>query len=145
MVLNGLTHHRTMSNEHDAAIELHYKSYLSSNRYYQHYYKDYYSKMNLKTLVLIASTLSLTEAFSPSIPSRASNKSSSTRLHIFGDALKNAFGNDDALGKAQNAGLTNVTPSVKELASVFLLVEVMGRNLVFSFRQVWQYIMFQKD
>lgn len=95
-------------------LKLHYKScYLSSNRYYQHYYKDYYSKMNLKTLVLIASTLALTEAFSPSIHnSRASSKSSSTRLHIFGDALKNAFGNDDALGKAQNAGLTNVSTSI---------------------------------
>ena len=100
-----------MSNEHDT-IELHKSCYLSSNRYYQHYYKDNYSKMNLKTLVLIASTLSLTEAFSPSIHSRASSKASSTRLHIFGDALKNAFGNDDALGKAQNAGLTNVSTSI---------------------------------
>lgn len=33
----------------------------------------------------------------------------STRLHIFGDALKKAFGNDESLGKAQNAGLTNVS------------------------------------
>jgi hypothetical protein len=33
-------------------------------------------------------------------------------LNIFGDALKNAFGNDESLGKAQNAGLTNVSECV---------------------------------
>ena len=66
--------------------------------------------MNLKTLVIIASTLSLTEAFSPSIHTSSSTKApSTTQLYIFGDALKNAFGNDDSLGKAQNAGLTNVS------------------------------------
>ena len=71
--------------------------------------------MNLKTLVIIAATLSLTEAFTPSIHNRASQSSSSTRLNFFGDALKNAFGNDDSLGKAQNAGLTNVSTSVSSI------------------------------
>jgi hypothetical protein len=37
------------------------------------------------------------------------SEETSTRLHIFGDALKKAFGNDESLGKAQNAGLTNVS------------------------------------
>jgi len=31
----------------------------------------------------------------------------STTLNFFGDAMKNAFGNDDSLGKDKNAGLTN--------------------------------------
>lgn len=48
--------------------------------------------------------LASTEAFTV----KSSNAvRSSTSLNMFGNALKNAFGNDDDLGKAQNAGLTN--------------------------------------
>ena len=32
----------------------------------------------------------------------------STELHMFGDAFKKAFSNDDKLGKPKNAGLKNV-------------------------------------
>jgi|AntRauTorckE5430_2_1112549.scaffolds.fasta_scaffold01585_7 hypothetical protein len=38
-----------------------------------------------------------------------SASTTSTSLNFFGDAMKNAFGNDDSLGKANNAGLTNVS------------------------------------
>jgi ferredoxin len=37
----------------------------------------------------------------------ASSARASTSLNIFGNALKNAFGNDEDLGKVQNAGLSN--------------------------------------
>lgn len=66
------------------------------------------------TLVVLLFVSSQTSAFtfvsSPSpkqVVLSNSSSTSSTRLNIFGDALKNAFGNDESLGKAQNAGLTN--------------------------------------
>mmetsp|Transcript_10091 Transcript_10091/g.15116 ORF Transcript_10091/g.15116 Transcript_10091/m.15116 type:complete len:141 (+) Transcript_10091:82-504(+) len=57
-------------------------------------------------ILLVAST---SNAFSVAPPSsqRITSQSSSTQLHIFGDALKGAFSNDESLGKAQNAGLKN--------------------------------------
>lgn len=52
--------------------------------------------------VLLLSSQSV-QAFVPSKPARGT---SSTSLNIFG-GLKNAFANDDSLGKAKDAGLTS--------------------------------------
>lgn len=59
---------------------------------------------------LVLTLLVSSNAFSVLPSNRHSSiatSTSSTQLHIFGDALKGAFSNDDALGKAQNAGLKN--------------------------------------
>ena len=54
---------------------------------------------------------SSSDAFSvlPSSSSHSAAISTPTSLNMFGDALKGAFGNDDSLGKAKDAGLSNVS------------------------------------
>eukprot|EP00568_Trieres_chinensis_P009366 CAMPEP_0183294978 /NCGR_PEP_ID=MMETSP0160_2-20130417/3093_1 /TAXON_ID=2839 ORGANISM="Odontella Sinensis, Strain Grunow 1884" /NCGR_SAMPLE_ID=MMETSP0160_2 /ASSEMBLY_ACC=CAM_ASM_000250 /LENGTH=144 /DNA_ID=CAMNT_0025456375 /DNA_START=145 /DNA_END=579 /DNA_ORIENTATION=- len=52
-----------------------------------------------------------------SFRSKTAPRDSSTRINIFGDALKGAFSNDDALGARQNAGLKN-GPNVNENVSI---------------------------
>ena len=70
-------------------------------------------------LLLIASG----SAFSVSpIPSTAPQQSS-TSLNFFGDALKGAFSNDDSLGKAQNAGLKNVSDSTHYSMTLFQIYQ----------------------
>ncbi len=60
----------------------------------------------LVSLVSFVLFVASSEAFSV-LPSNQASRAS-TSLNIFGDALKNAFGNDDSLGKVQNAGLSGV-------------------------------------
>jgi len=64
--------------------------------------------MSLRSITLAAFVFScaLTDAFTV-LPSNVAH--TSTSLNMFGDALKGAFGNDDSLGKAQDAGLKNVS------------------------------------
>ena len=55
---------------------------------------------------------------------------SSTRLNIFGDMMKNAFSNDDSLGKAENAGLKGVSTingSKRNIASVRIVFNSVRR------------------
>ena len=67
-------------------------------------------------MVLQMMLVSYSNAFSivpsSSVPVRITATSSSTQLHIFGDALKGAFANDDSLGAVKNAGLKNVRHTV---------------------------------
>ena len=72
--------------------------------------------MMRSTVCLILAVFAVsTEAFhvAPVNPSRQS----STSLNIFGDALKGAFSNDDTLGKAKSAGLSN-GPDVNDQVTV---------------------------
>jgi ferredoxin len=50
---------------------------------------------------------------------------------MFGNALKNAFGNDDDLGKAQNAGLTNV--SLRFHGGNELMTQVLDKHQAHSY------------
>ncbi len=45
---------------------------------------------------------------------------STTQLHIFGNALKGAFSNDDSLGQAKSAGLSNVSNVI--LIKLFIIL-----------------------
>lgn len=54
-------------------------------------------------LVVLSST---TDAFVPATATSHATTTSSTSLNIFG-GLKGAFANDDSLGQAKNAGLSN--------------------------------------
>jgi hypothetical protein len=56
-------------------------------------------------LLLAAALAASSEAFTVG-PRSVSQTTSSTSLNIFGNAFKDAFGNDDKLGKAKNAGLS---------------------------------------
>jgi hypothetical protein len=49
--------------------------------------------------------------------SQHSSSSSTTSLNVFGNALKNAFSNDETLGKAKNAGLSN-GPEINDQVTV---------------------------
>mmetsp|Transcript_1751 Transcript_1751/g.4841 ORF Transcript_1751/g.4841 Transcript_1751/m.4841 type:complete len:145 (-) Transcript_1751:1181-1615(-) len=73
--------------------------------------------------VLLCSSLLVSQsaAFQVSNPAvsratAAAPPSSTTELHIFGNALKDAFGNED-MGKKQNAGLSN-GPNINEAVQV---------------------------
>jgi hypothetical protein len=58
-------------------------------------------------LFLVAALAASANAFTIGPPHSVSRTTSSTTsLNIFGNAFKEAFGNDDKLGKAQNAGLS---------------------------------------
>jgi hypothetical protein len=56
-------------------------------------------------LFLVAALAASANAFTVG-PHSVSQTTSSTSLNIFGNAFKDAFSNDDKLGKAQNAGLS---------------------------------------
>jgi hypothetical protein len=56
-------------------------------------------------LFLVAALAASANAFTVG-PRSVSQTTSSTSLNIFGNALKDAFGNDDKLGKAKNEGLS---------------------------------------
>ena len=58
-------------------------------------------------VIAVALTCSPANAFVPSnVPQSPPTTETSTSVNIFG-GLKGAFANDDSLGKAQNAGLSN--------------------------------------
>ena len=64
-----------------------------------------FARFSLTALVLLSILLNICSAFSPPI---LSDPRGATRLHLFGNAVKDAFKNDGALGKAENPGLKNV-------------------------------------
>ncbi len=73
---------------------------------YQH---SFYSKCFAALVILIVTfTSNNCEAFVSNSRSLSRSPAFSTELHMFGNALKNAFSNDDNLGKPKNAGLKNV-------------------------------------
>ena len=73
------------------------------------------SRSTLAALLVAALTLSNGAAFSV-LPQPSTAAASSTQLYFFG-GLKDAFANDDSLGKAQNAGLTN-GPKINDQVTV---------------------------
>ena len=64
--------------------------------------------------------------------SAAAISTSTTSLNMFGDAFKGAFGNDESLGKAKNAGLSNVSirgnQTIVIQGTVIRAEEIIGRR-----------------
>ena len=69
----------------------------------------------LATIATIVCASSSASAFVPA-QQHSSSRIASTELNIFG-GLKDAFSNDDSLGKVQNAGLTG-GPKINENVSI---------------------------
>ena len=65
------------------------------------------SPRSISVLAVLVALVSNTLGFAPvQMPSTSVETKTTTSLNIFGNALKDAFGNDETLGKRKNEGLS---------------------------------------
>ncbi|KAL3792646.1 hypothetical protein ACHAW5_005100 [Stephanodiscus triporus] len=67
------------------------------------------------TVILAMIAASSSSAFTAAPRTNNAHSRKATQLDMFGNGLKNAFSNDDSLGKRENAGLKKVGPNVSEV------------------------------
>ena len=75
------------------------------------------SPRSVSVLAVLMALVSTTHAFAPVSQIPSANVQTTTSLNIFGNALKDAFGNDDTLGARKNEGLSG-GPDYNENVSV---------------------------